>query len=258
MRDKGLALTTRSPEFLRYRRYVSSAHRSKYGLPGPNKPLADFLKSGAWRGQRCFVIGGGPSLKGFDFKRLEGQGRIIATNRSFLDVPFADLLLAMDPDCYDYIREGNLPGWPDSWKRFKAFRGFKVWIDGNCNNMPGVLHLNNIQDPCFSKNLHNGIYGGNNTGTAALMLAAALGCSPIYLLGIDGKHDKKTGKSHYHKGYPKTQHEAIANSFVSYFHEAKKALAKRGIQVINLNRRSAVKCFPFGDVDKVLRGTLDE
>ena len=49
--------------------------------------LKDSLPTGSWKGQRCFIIGGGPSLKGFDFKQLKGE-KIIAINKAFVDAPF--------------------------------------------------------------------------------------------------------------------------------------------------------------------------
>lgn len=41
---------------------------------------------------------------------------------------------------------------------------------------------------------------GSNTGLLALRIAYALGCNPIYLLGIDLRIDLK--QTHWHSGYP--------------------------------------------------------
>ena len=68
---------------------------SKHGLSLPGSRSWEILPDGSWSGRRCFIVGGGPSLKGFDFERLRGE-RVIAINKAFYDVPFADIVFAMD------------------------------------------------------------------------------------------------------------------------------------------------------------------
>lgn len=222
---------------------------------GSKKPLFSILKGGEWRGQRCFVIGGGPSLRGFDFTRLENQGRIIVCNKSFLDVPFADMMIAMDTDLLRWINSGALGKNPvqkkDIQRRFAQFKGLKVWIELGNNRMDGVHYVHSFRKPQVNRRFNQGIYTGNNTGVGALMAACTLGCNPIYLLGIDGKHEGK--RSHYHSGYPRPQLPQTMKSFINNFGYAAKGIKKAGIRVINLNPRSAVKCFPFSTIDKVLK-----
>lgn len=53
-------------------------------------------------GEAVFVIGGGPSVKGFDFSRLKGR-RIIAVNNAGFDlVPWADVLFWADARWFDW------------------------------------------------------------------------------------------------------------------------------------------------------------
>ena len=87
-------ITTRSPEYQELERKQPFYHWKEQPR-GTKKPLWNFLKAGAWADEPCFLIGGGPSLQGFDFAQLEGKGRIIAVNRSFHYVPFADMMVAM-------------------------------------------------------------------------------------------------------------------------------------------------------------------
>ena len=44
-----------------------------------------------WRGETCFIIGGGPSLADMDWNRLAGK-RTIAINKALLSYPNADVL----------------------------------------------------------------------------------------------------------------------------------------------------------------------
>lgn len=223
---------------------------------GTKKPLFSKLKGGEWRGQRCFVIGGGPSLRGFDFDRLKGKGRIIVCNKDFLNVPFADMMIAMDQDLYRWIHSGALTKKPANKReiqiKFRNFSGVKVWIEIGNHRLDGVHYVHAFRLPKVTKRFTEGIYSGNNTGTGALMAACTLGCNPIYLLGIDGKHEGK--RSHHHGGYPsRPQMAKTAASFVPTFGRVAKPIRKAGIRVINLNPQSAVRCFKFSTLDEVFK-----
>ena len=223
---------------------------------GTKKPLYSIFKGGEWHGQRCFVIGGGPSLRGFDFNRLKGQGRIIACNKAFLDVPFADVMIAMDQDIYRWIHSGVLTKNPadkhEILKKFRNFSGVKVWIETGNHRLDGVHYVHTYRLPRVTKRFTEGIYTGNNTGLGALMAAITFGCNPIYLLGIDGKHEGK--RTHYHGGYPgRIQVPITAKKFVHHFEYAAKSIKQSGARVINLNPRSAVRCFKFSTIDEVLK-----
>jgi len=239
-------ITTRDPEVIRY---IDSHHRKRYGEPsGDQKPLWKKIKANAWYGQRAFIIGGGPSLIGFDFDRLKNQGKVVAINRAYLDLPFADLMVAMDPNIYHWIHDGTLG--KEALKIFKEFPGLKVWVGGESSNMPGVYFVYRLRYAELSRNLAHGVHSGNNSGVGALMLTATLGCSPIYLLGFDAKHAGK--KSHYHSGYPGIQHKTTAETFARYFVPTAKILKKHGIKVFNCNRKSNIRCFSFCDIEDVL------
>ena len=47
-------------------------------------PLTDILSSKSWRDRTCFLIGGGPSLKNFNFNYLR-QKLSIGINKSFTE-----------------------------------------------------------------------------------------------------------------------------------------------------------------------------
>jgi hypothetical protein len=222
---------------------------------GTKRPLFEVLKGGEWHGQRCFVVGGGPSLRFFDFNRLKGQGRIIVCNKSFLDVPFADMMIAMDQDLYRWIHSGALANSAakkeEIKNRFIRFKGLKVWIELGNHKMDDIHYVHNFRLPRITRRFTQGIYTGNNTGVGALMAAVTLGANPIYLLGIDGKHQGK--KSHYHSGYPREQQPVTAKSFVHHFEFVARPLKHAGIRVVNLNPNSAVRCFHFSTIDEVVK-----
>lgn len=225
---------------------------------GTKKPLFSVLKGGEWRNQPCFIIGGGPSLRGFDFNRLEGKGRIIVCNKSFLDVPFADMMIAMDHDFYRWIFSGELAKGKNKAvakksiiRQFRQFKGLKVWIELGNNRMDGVYYIHQFRLAQITRNFKQGVYTGSNTGVGALMTAVVMGCNPIYLLGIDCKHQGR--RSHYHSGYHQLQVEKTARSFANHFGFVAKKLKRQGIRVINLNPKSGLRHFPFSTIDEVLK-----
>ena len=105
----------------------------------------------------------------------------------------------------------------------------------------------------MSKDITHGIYGGNNSGFGALMLAIALGANPIYLLGYDMKIESKT---HWHSGYPNQNAEKLRNRlliFKKQFEEFANPIKKLGIDIVNLNPNSALSCFKICSPSTVLK-----
>jgi hypothetical protein len=211
--------------------------------------FADRIPDGAWAGQRCFIIGGGPSLKGFDFERLRGQGRIIAINKAFKDVPFADIMFAMDRPLLDDLSSGKLG--EDYRQAFEAFEGAKLWLDLSGYSYPaGVYSVPSAGATGWSKSLSQGLVHGNNSGYGAINLAMILGASPIYLLGYDCSRGP-AGEKHYHNGYLSGSNPDAMNIFKREIEAGAKLIEGRA-RIINLNPQSALSCFPFGNVDDVL------
>ena len=81
---------------------ILRANRMNSVYAGGHK-ITEIFQSGQWKGQRCFIVGGGESLKGFDFSFLHGE-KVIAVNRAYEDVPDADIWYAMDIRMYNDIR----------------------------------------------------------------------------------------------------------------------------------------------------------
>jgi hypothetical protein len=214
------------------------------------------LPDGSWKGQRCFLVGGGPSLKGFDFKRLVGE-RVIAINRAFLDCPFADLLFFMDKNRFHrWVIEGRLG---DRTRRaFRDFKGLKVFLYMN-HDINDVWYVPRAGRKGIPVSLKDGIHHGTNSGYAALQIAICLEASPVYLLGYDMSHEvNEKGKevANYHEAYPEQPPEKTTHSFMKGFIDLSVDLSVKGhpVRIINLNPNSGLRCFPFGDIEEVLNG----
>ena len=213
------------------------------------KNIENVLPDGSWRGERCFIIGGGPSLVGFDFERLRGE-RIIAINKAFAYCEFASVLYFMDYiHFYLALKEGRFGG--EMLAKWESFKGFKVHADSKARNVEDSYWINlSIFQNGVSTSQKRGLFRGTNCGYGAINLAVLMGASPIYLLGYDMKHVGK--KTHFHEGYWRTAIPKALKEFIGELGMIRHDLKARRIKVVNLNPDSALKWFEFSTIDKVL------
>ena len=218
---------------------------------GCAKMLVDVLPDGAWSGQRCFIIGGGPSLKRFDFSRLRGE-LVIGINRAFESIDPA-VLFTMDLRFTGWAARGELGA--DSREKFNALRATKTIIRNQ--EVPADFYAiarSNQSELTFS--LDRGFCNQNNSGFGALNLALCLGADPIYLLGFDMHGNADTGKQEwFHGGYPAVQPNWVYNDFLALFYRHANEINRRA-RVINCNPDSALRCFEFGDAPETRQRPL--
>lgn len=219
--------------------------------------ITTILSSESWKGKTCFLLGGGPSLKGFDFNLIKNFPTI-GVNKSFITYS-TDILYAMDNCFYDMVTsESNQR--KKLYQQWLAFRGIKVFLRHSKKiGFAGDIYVvTNLRSKVLSFNLSHGIYGGNNSGFGALMLAIGLGCTRIGLLGYDLKIKKEGPKviTHWHGGYSRgnvNTFQGKLDKFRKCFEEFAPTFAKQKIDVVNLNLDSALKCFPKEDVKTFLK-----
>ena len=206
------------------------------------------IQDGEWAGQPCFIIGGGPSLRGFDFERLRGHGRIIAINRAFEFIPFADIHFFRDYRYYDGPFGIKANG------KWNTYNGRHVFLNvSNYTPPAGVINIYAQKGPAWSKSISEGLRQGNNSGTGAINLAYVLGANPIYLLGFDGKG--ANGATHFHDGYGKQTSDKVFEGFADDFSEIAPLIKEAGARVINLynpENKTAFKAFPLKPIDEVI------
>jgi hypothetical protein len=220
---------------------------------GGKRPLTEALQDGAWAGQRCFLIGGGPSLLGFDFEKLRGE-RTIAVNRSFEAVPFADILFSMDNIFYQHVKKAAFG--QALRTAYLNFKGLRVWLDTtNYPYGPEVFYIRAFLTYNYPPTIRGGIFSGTNSGYGALMLAVALKARPIYLLGYDMKH--AGSRTHHHKGYARKQSPKQLERFITHFNAVAPDLRRHGVEIYNLNPASALRCFEFRSITEVLPDAHD-
>lgn len=205
------------------------------------------LREGAWAGRRAFILGGGPSLSSDDVARLDGE-LTLGLNMAFLYNPTATLIY--DKRLLDSL-VSNL-----AWR---AYTGGKFWLNSESLSAPrgdGEVrqlreHRVNPAYPFWSKTMNDGLYRGNNAGSAGISFVDILGASPIYLLGFDMRAE--AGKPpNWHTLYPE-QWRASKETFVSYCKDLMRISTFVRSKVVNLTPGSALTAFPMGTLDDVLR-----
>ncbi len=220
-----------------------------------NRELSEVLPAGSWLNKPAYVVGGGPSLDGFDFSRLQGR-RTIAVNIAFYYFE-PTVIFSMDTRCLNWILGGFYePKYPGLLEKFKKTAAYKTWLITYTAQLPDPIFVVKVFKNYdaglreFSWDLNDGLCHGNNSGFAAFNLAVVLGADPIYLLGFDMKH--KDGKSHFHAGHPIPQAEEKAKSYAAPFEKIAPELERRGRRIINLNPDSGLRCFEFQKPEEAL------
>ena len=222
-----------------------------------NRQLPEVIPEGLYAGRRCFIIGGGESLRGFDFSKLD-KDITIGINKAFAYYSEVKLTYSMDVDFYNAIVEERLPDGYYTPKEIKekwlSYGGIRSFISPpNIKEFGKEVYLIRRLAEREIRTLAEGIFPGTNCATGALMLAATLGCNPIYLLGYDLKCKEKT---HFHGGYEPRDIEVYNAKLDGYrveIEEIAEVVISHGINVINLNPNSNLRCFDFRDVNILLK-----
>lgn len=192
-------------------------------------------------GATVFLIGGGASAGRIDLDRIRGCGVVVAINDSVRRIPWADIVFSSD-GVWVTRRAGLLA----------RFAGRKVAATDGGYVPPkaaGPIEILDRRRDVRVSDDPNLIYSAHNSGFAALNFAVSREAKRIVLIGFD-----LDGGEHWHGGYEwrcrfgRADHPKWAAAFDAIAPE----LARRGIDVVNVNLDSAVRCFRFATLDEVL------
>lgn len=200
----------------------------------------------------CFIVGGGPSLQGFDYDILKGRD-VIAVNQSIFRIPSAQWFVTMDYTWLqksEVLRENRLTR--SRGQEFCHHPAKKVFVLAfseprfeEISPSQFIDHRYNMKydlsmfDHVVRVSQYGGIgetfkdfRAGSDSGYAALQLAAVLGYKNIYLLGFDFciLGDKTHGHSDYGFQDP-IRFETKLKEFMIPYPQAFEILRSRGVQV---------------------------
>lgn len=163
---------------------------------------------GTHKGERCIIIGNGPSLKNTDLSKLKGSFTI-GMNRfymAFPDLGFSTSCLLTVNDlvieqCAQDLRTLTIP-------TFVSWRGRK-WIEPS----PNLHYLHTSYNlPHFNGNAAGRLWEGATVTFVAMQLAYFLGFKQVVLIGVDHSFSTKgtpnttitsagDDPNHFHPGY---------------------------------------------------------
>jgi hypothetical protein len=218
------------------------------------------LRDGMWSGSPCVIVGGGPSLRGFDWARAErlcdAGTKCISVNRAaeFLE---PDLWLAMDSV---YWRKQPARWLPDASGRVTSGAP-RVWVDTG-DKKPSVdlilpCAAKGVPNPhsalAWGRSLEEGVGCGGNSGFAALNLADILGADPIYLLGFDLKGENGV-TANWHDGYTHTKpaNESLYDRYLEAFRWAATKVRARVVVLETYQGSSRLDCWEKRLAEEVL------
>lgn len=200
-----------------------------------------------------YIVAGGPSLRGFDWRRLE-QKKVIAINKALYACPNALVLYWTDEriwhshrqaieghsarfkiTAYNYVYSVVYPSEIFTYK-FTGMRGFD-------DSKAGLCH-------------------GNNAGYAAINLAVKLGAKTLVLLGYDFRYSSQ-GESHWHDGHflsdgTRVSHreETLTKKMLPNFESLRVPLLQNRVTVYNANLDSRLNVWPKITVEEALDFTV--
>lgn len=228
--------------------------KAKSGIESRDRPeqeyythqkLLERYPNKTWTGNRCFIIGGGPSLKGFDFSKLKGE-LTIAINRAFEFIEPSIIFFTDNETFYQEVIQGEFG--KEAKNKFINSNSLKIALNiSGYDYKYETYSLPLSRNPELTTDLRDGLFDGGNSGFAALNLAICLEANPIYLLGFDMKGDGKGNQAWFHEGYKSPGKEKTYKKFINYFEEAVPLIKRTGSRVVNLNPKSELKCFEFGE-----------
>lgn len=189
-----------------------------------------------FEGGDAVIVAGGPSLRGFDFKRLEGLP-VIAINRAHEFLPHATLLWWTDAKYWRRSNESLLA----HGARWKATGN----LEYRMQELPRTIEQYLFTGPTGFDENHEHLRHGWNSAYAATHLAAHLGARRIILLGVDMRHDGAPTGRNFHSGYgTAVQPDDTLELWKTSFSTLAPIMAEKGIEVINGSAESALTVWP--------------
>jgi len=224
-----------------------------------------------WTGSTVYIIGGGPSLKDFNWDLIKDK-RVIGCNDAYRLGNWVDVCFFGDW------------GW---WEKHKGDLVYeKVAWEKGTHSFPGLATYAGLKVSCAThpikdrsirrlrRDLLHGICmkpdsvcWNNSTGGSAINLAAKFGAKKIVLLGFDMKLSKD-GKSNWHPNLCNKPNPNVYNKFkygnfedadfVKYqggpefiFQKIRKDAEELGIEILNAGPDSDLLAFPMVDIKDV-------
>lgn len=209
------------------------------------------------KGERCFIVGTGPSLIIQDLDKLRNE-----VTFSMNSIFFAFDETEWRPNYYGVQ-------FPDFYSKYKSeidhldveykFVGDVISKQNKLSNEYYIYPLNLLNHTWhhqkyhtkFSEDAFAVIYDGYTITYSLLQLAVYLGFVEIYLIGVDCNYSSNTNNHFKDYGVVDPLAFAAGEKMISAFKEAKKYADRHGIKIYNATRGGMLEIFERVDLDNV-------
>lgn len=192
-----------------------------------------------WKGETAYIVGGGASLKGMDWSRLEGRC-VIGCNDAY----------KLGPKIVKCAYFGDLNWWRiHHWVALRQFKGLKVTCAPEYIREQDIYPLQRKpRKICKAPSV--GWF--NSTGASAVNLAIILGAKKVVLLGFDMK--LTNGDSNWYVNLKNKPDASVYPRFIQGFEMLRSDLKDTwlDVEVVNANPDSAMDVFPKVKLEDVL------
>lgn len=190
---------------------------------------------------RCFCIGGGESLSGFDFSRLDNKFTI-GCNHIIKYYPLVRVAVFLDRDFFEKNKETIIDYRGVVFAHERALpEDFNKW---NLKRIRTKLNRDNLD---YMEEDGFPVFLGRLSGLTAINIAIDQGFDEIYLLGYDLK-----GAHYFDSDKKFIEDDRTIAKLLTRFQFYKDMEERYGYKIYNCNPDSAIRMFPFVNIDEVL------
>lgn len=228
--------------------------------------------SGTYSGERCFIMGNGPSLNKMDLHLL-GNEYVWGSNRCYLLFDKIrwrpKFYVAVDtrvvPDNADEINSLS-EKLPDSFFFYPVEFRYRHILQSRKNvywYREVTLGEDNLPYSMFSTNPSNFVYSVRSVTVAMLQLAVYFGFNPIYLIGCDTSYQipesvqlengnkellisTASDPNHFDASYfgrGKKWHDPHVDRMIFHYEQARRICEEQGVQVLNATAGGNLEVF---------------
>lgn len=212
---------------------------------------------GRYSGKRCFIVATGPSLSLDDLNCLKKSGEITISMNSIHSL-FDKT--EWRPDFYVILDARGIDKWKDIINTlpvdYKFIADSSIDYDYNSENLyiwHNITAAKIFECPQFSEDFSVKVFNGGTVTYSCMQLAAYLGFSEIYLLGVDfnysvnhknhaGDDEVQRGEAYY------SQSDIIV---LKAYEEAERYSQNHGFRIYNATRGGKLEVFERVDFDSL-------
>lgn len=221
-------------------------------------------------GERCFILGTGPSLKNVTTEQIEVlKNEIVFGTNSLYKV---DIVSSLTPKYYALLDNLYWEQWSHTFEevveKYKNkppifitdLRAKKIADKANSAEQHIIIHSKKYPTKKMSDDLSINIFAAMNVVSNAILTASYMGFKKIYLMGCDYNAFCNSGRGHAYNDASELSQAKYNLAFylrfywiTTEFHYLIEKLAKeKGVEIINLTEGSLLDAYRKQNFDEVI------